>query len=167
MPQKNTLVLVDGQEAPKELYAQNIIRNNVLWSIGAGAVPVPIFDLAAITVVQIKMIYELSRLYEVPFNRSLVANLIASLVGSAGSVIPGGIIALGFIKLVPVVGMVGGLASIPTAAAAATYAVGQTFLMHFESGGTLLTFEPEKVKEFYAEQLAEGKKVAKNASKKS
>jgi len=34
------------------------------------------------------------------------------------------------------------------------------FVQHFESGGTLLDFDPKKMREYFASKLAEGKEVA-------
>jgi len=46
---------------------------------------------------------------------------------------------------------------LPAVAGASTYAVGQVFIQHFESGGTFLDFDPEKVKGYFAEQFEKGK----------
>jgi lipoate-protein ligase A len=43
---------------------------------------------------------------------------------------------------------------------AATYAIGRVFIQHFESGGTFLDFNPEKVREYFKEQFERGKGVA-------
>ena len=40
------------------------------------------------------------------------------------------------------------------AGAASTWAVGQVFTQHFETGGTFLTFDPERMKAHYAELLS-------------
>lgn len=42
---------------------------------------------------------------------------------------------------------------------AITYAIGQVFIQHFESGGTFLDFDPKKVKEYFMEQFEEGNKT--------
>src|SRR5262249_52323614 len=63
-------------------------------------------------------------------------------------------------KMIPFVGpLVGGL-SMPLFSGAATYAIGQVFIQHFETGGTLLDFEPEKVREHFRREFAEGQGVA-------
>jgi len=41
----------------------------------------------------------------------------------------------------------------PIVAGAATYAIGKVFVRHFASGGTFLTFNPEKVKDYYLPDL--------------
>jgi len=50
----------------------------------------------------------------------------------------------------------------PITAGAVTYAVGKVFHQHFASGGTFLSFDPDKVRDYYAEMLREGKTVAAN-----
>ena len=41
-------------------------------------------------------------------------------------------------------------------AGASTYAVGKVFTEHFASGGTFLTFDPEKVRKYYEQEFAQG-----------
>ena len=53
----------------------------------------------------------------------------------------------------------------PAAAGASTYAVGQVFIQHFESGGTFLDFDPDKVKAYFAEQVEKGKLVVADLRK--
>ena len=63
------------------------------------------------------------------------------------------------IKLAPLIGLASGIVSIGSVAAASTYAVGRVFVQHFASGGTLLTFDPAKVRQYYAEQFELGLKL--------
>ena len=44
---------------------------------------------------------------------------------------------------------------------ASTYAIGKVFVQHFESGGTILTFDPQRVREYYEQQFEKGKKEVK------
>jgi hypothetical protein len=49
-----------------------------------------------------------------------------------------------------------------------TYAIGRVFVQHYEMGGTLLDFDPDKTKAFFAEQFRVGKEyVAQKVSPKS
>ncbi|MCB0572184.1 MAG: DUF697 domain-containing protein, partial [Phaeodactylibacter sp.] len=51
-------------ESPdKSLRAQEIVKNHVLISMGAGLVPIPILDIAAVTAVQLDMVKNLAQLY--------------------------------------------------------------------------------------------------------
>jgi len=45
---------------------------------------------------------------------------------------------------------------LPGMAAAATYAMGRVFVMHFESGGTFLDLDPAKAEAHFREVLAKG-----------
>jgi uncharacterized protein (DUF697 family) len=59
-----------------------------------------------------------------------------------------GLLATG-VKFLPVIGTTVGLLTMPGLSVAATYAVGKVFIAHFEAGGTLLDFDPEKVREHF------------------
>jgi len=141
--------------------AEKIIRDNVAWACAAGLIPVPLFDIAAITAAQLKLVRELSELYQVPFQDHLGRNVVASLVGSIGSAAIGRGIFCSVLKAVPVIGTIGGLISVPIVAGAATYALGKVFVNHFESGGTLLDFKPEPVRDFFEVKFREGQQVAR------
>jgi uncharacterized protein (DUF697 family) len=138
--------------------AQDIVRKNTYWAAGVGLIPIPIVDLAGVTVVQLKMLNELCKLYEVPFLEEKGKNLISALIGgvtASGLAAPVGSV----VKMVPLIGSVLGAVTMPTLSGAATFAVGKVFIQHFECGGTLLTFDPEKVRAYFEKELQEGKKV--------
>lgn len=137
-----------------------IIRNWTYAAAGAGLIPVPIVDLAAVAVIQLKMVADLSKHYDVEFYKnqgkiaigaltgSVVSRQLAPLVGSA-------------LKLIPVVGQFGGIVAMSVAAGASTYAVGRVFDMHFASGGTLLNFDAAKMKSVFTREYEKGKAVAR------
>jgi uncharacterized protein (DUF697 family) len=139
----------------KESQARSIVTRYMWWSMGAGLIPFPFWDLAAITAVQLKMLSDLAKNYDVPFSRDRGKAIISSLLGS---VVPG---VLGStVKVLPVVGsMVGGIA-VPIFAGASTYGIGKVFIQHFESGGTFLDLEPAKVRAFFKEQFEKGQGIA-------
>ena len=146
-------------EREKLVNAKNKINTYVFWSLGAGLIPVPIVDLIALSGIQVKMISELSKLYGLPFSKNIVKSLIGALLGSSLPVqvsLP----LSSLLKTIPVIGQTTGAVTMPVMGGASTYAVGKVFLQHFASGGTFLDFNPEKVRDFYAEQFKEGQKVA-------
>jgi uncharacterized protein (DUF697 family) len=148
-------------EAPnKEAEADKIIRQNVLWAAGGGVIPIPMVDMIAITVVEVKMLKELSALYEIPFKEDQVKNLVVSLLAGLGAPTLGAALTVSLVKVVPIVGYLSALVAIPGLAAAFTYAVGKVFVQHFASGGTFLDFDPKKVREHFAREFEEGKVVA-------
>jgi uncharacterized protein (DUF697 family) len=149
------------QETPtKEDAAEKIIRQNVLWAAGGGVIPIPVVDMIAITVVDIKMLKELSALYEVPFKEDQVKNIVASLLAGLGAPTLGMALTVSLVKAIPVIGVMSAFVAIPGLAAAFTYAVGKVFVQHFASGGTFLDFDPKKVREHFAREFEEGKIVA-------
>ena len=139
--------------------ANNIIKNHVIAVMGASLVPIPLFDLVALTGVQLKMLHSLSRLYGVPFSKDLGKSVIASLLGG---IMPtsAAITLASFAKTVPGLGTATGMISVSVLGGATTYAIGSVFMQHFEAGGTLLDFEPKKMRDYFSQKLEEGKEVA-------
>jgi uncharacterized protein (DUF697 family) len=126
-----------------EVTPEELIRNYILLSVGAGILP-PIVDLGALTGIQLRMLYKLSEMFGVQFSEHRVRYLVTALVGGAGS----GLLATGpvasLLKIVPIVGQLSGVLAMPVVGAASTYAVGHLFLEHFRSGGTFETLDLEK-----------------------
>ncbi len=130
--------------------AYRIIRFRTLLTAGAGFIPFPLLDAAGILSIQLWMIRDLARLYEVPFKKHIAKSLVGALVGSLGPVI-------GAVKLVPGPGTLIGGGVLAASAAATTYALGRIFAHHFSQGETLLNFDPVKSKEFFQHLYEEGK----------
>ena len=139
--------------------ANNIIRNHVIGVMGATLVPIPLFDLVALTGVQVKMLHSLAKLYDVPFSKNLGKSLIVSLLGGVMPTSAAMTLA-SLAKAVPGLGTATGMISVSVFGGATTYAIGSVFMQHFESGGTLLDFDPKKMREYFAGKLEEGKEVA-------
>lgn len=155
-----------ADKLPKFEQAKSIIKRNVLWSLGAGLLPTPLLDMAGITAVQCKMIKELSDLYNIEFKDTVVRSTIASLLAGMGSTAIGMRLGASLAKIIPVVGTAIGSVAVPATGGATTYAVGRVFVMHFETGGTLLDFDPAKMKGYFAELYSEGKQVVKDLKTK-
>lgn len=152
------------EEATAEIDLDKVIRNHVWASIGVGLVPLPMVDMVALTGIQLNMVRKIAKAYGVSFMKDKVKNTVGTL---AGSVLPstlGPSLASSISKSVPIVGQTVGALTMPIVAGASTYAVGKVFVQHFASGGTFLTFDPEKVKDYYAEMFEEGKKTAEEVA---
>jgi uncharacterized protein (DUF697 family) len=139
--------------------AQAIIRRNVFWALGAGVVPVPVVDVMAVMAVQVKMLKEFSDLYGRTFSEGLAKKLVISLFSSAGIVGIGGLIAGSLVKVVPVLGSTLGVVTVPIIAGASAYATGNIFMMHLESGGTLLDFNPVAMRSHFKREFEKSKAV--------
>ena len=140
--------------------AEGVVNRNVLWGIGAGVLPLPLIDVVAAAIVQIKMIKELSGLYGVPFREDLAKKLVASLVASVLGVGLGAGVAMSLGKFVPFLGTALGVVALPVVNGALTYATGRVFILHFESGGTLLDFDVAAMRAYFKAEFEAGKKVA-------
>jgi uncharacterized protein (DUF697 family) len=136
--------------------ANAIVNRNVLWALSLGLVPVPLFDLIAQFAVQLKLLRELAQLYGVKFSEDLAKKLLSSLLSSASGVSLGMLATMSIGKLVPLFGTV----SMSIVNGAMTYATGRVFTMHFESGGTLLDFDPRKMRAHFEAEFERGKRQA-------
>ncbi|MBD3267159.1 DUF697 domain-containing protein [bacterium] len=145
--------------------AHSIVRKNMYWAMGIGVIPIPIVDIFGVAGFQIKAIKELSDLYEIRFNRHLVKNILASLLGGLSTPFLAGGLFWSVTKIIPGLGSAAGVISTPIMAGAVTYALGKVFIQHFESGGTFLNFDPEAVRDYFNTQIKEGVEVAKEAKK--
>jgi uncharacterized membrane protein HdeD (DUF308 family)/uncharacterized protein (DUF697 family) len=119
----------------------------------AGIIPLPFVDLAAVGGLQLQMLRRLSQIYGVPFAENRGKAVIVSL---AGSLIPAtsAVGTFSMVKSVPAGGAIVGALVTPALFAGATYAIGLAFIHHFDSGGTLLNFNPTDYREFIKTQFA-------------
>jgi uncharacterized protein (DUF697 family) len=144
----------------KEQEALKTTKKYMWLSMGAGLIPVPGVDWAALSGVQLKMIAAISKTYGVPFQENWGKATITSL---AGFIVPHAT-ACGWIastvKLIPVVGVLAGAPAMALLAGGYTWALGNVFIQHFASGGTFLNLDPEKVKEYFQAQFEQGRKMA-------
>lgn len=141
--------------------AQSVIKNHMMWSMGAGLIPIPMADFLAVSAIQLDMIKQLSKIYEVDFKMTEGKALITSLTGS-------GLARLGAraVKFIPGVGSVIGGVTMAVLSGASTYALGEVFKKHFDTGGTFLDFDPERLKKYYNDKFEKGKQVAEEMRKK-
>jgi len=66
--------------------ADLIVKKYMNWSFVGGLIPIPLVDLAAVSGIQVKMLYDLAKLYDVQFKTQAAQSAVASLLGS---VVPG------------------------------------------------------------------------------
>lgn len=147
----------ENPDLPKHEQAQSIVNKYMLWSLGAGVLPFPLIDYAAVLGVHLQMVRKLAEFYNIDFSKQRAKTIIGTLLSSSSAVaIKNGLIG-GLLKAIPVAGQILGATSMSIFSAATAYALGQVFIQHFETGGTLLDFNPEKVRTYFAEQFEEGK----------
>lgn len=141
--------------------SNEIIQSHVLWAMGAGAVPLPFLDIAAVTAVQLDMLKQLSRVYGIDYQESSGKNLISAIAGGTLARIGSS-----FVKSIPGVGAILGGVSMVILSGASTYGMGQVFVNHFESGGNLFDFDLSKARKVYEEEFEKGKDFASDLQTK-
>lgn len=147
--------------------AEAIVNKYVKIAAGAGLVPVPIWDIAAVFGSHLALVKDLAEVYGASFSEGRAKSIVSSLVGGVGAPVLGHSVVGSLVKAIPGVGTIGGVAAVPALAAASAYATGKVFTAHFEAGGSLASFDPDALGDFYREKFHEGKEATKNAFKKA
>jgi uncharacterized protein (DUF697 family) len=136
-------------------HADTIIRNHVIWSMGAGLIPVLIADIFAVSALQLDMIRQLCKVYGLDFSETQGKAIVTSLTSSTLARVTAGSV----IKLIPGFGSLLGGVTVSAFAGASTYALGEVFKRHFQTGGTILDFDPARLRKLYKEKFEKGKKI--------
>ena len=145
--QETKAPLVGSPEArERQQRAEDIVRRHSLWALGTGAIVIPMLDSAVAAAVQLKMLKSLSDLYGVKFSEDLAKKVVSSLVMGVGAVL--------------------GALSAPLMASAFAHALGRVYLIHLESGGTLLDFDPKAMQERFQDEFEKSKQQAAQWLKK-
>jgi uncharacterized protein (DUF697 family) len=149
-------------ELPRDQRAMAAVKKYALWSAGAGVLPLPVVDMAALVAVQLRMLSKMAQVYEVPFMENGVKSIVTTLLGTIVSTSVGA--SLGsMMKAIPFVGPLLGIAAVPSMYSAATYAIGRVFISHFEAGGTFLDFDPEKTRAYFLAEFEKAKQQPDSA----
>lgn len=152
------------KESPADPQALAIVKTWSQWAALGGTVPAPIVDVALISGAQIKMLQLLCKHYGIPFEKKLTFTLVSSLLGGSTSTWLAQTITRTSLKSVPLVGTVLSLTAQPAIAFATTYAIGLTFVEHFESKGALLNFSADKMSGAFSRFYQAGRNLFKKIS---
>lgn len=152
---------MSSNKSDRSKHADTVVRNHVVFSMGAGFIPIPVADIFAVSASQLDMIRQLCKVYEIDFQETQGKAVVSALTSSTLARIGAGSLA----KAIPIVGsFVGGVTN-SVLAGASTYALGEVFKRHFEKGGTILDFDVDRLKKVYQEKFEKGKEVAKEMKK--
>ncbi|MBK8506419.1 MAG: DUF697 domain-containing protein [Saprospiraceae bacterium] len=144
----------------KRELAQEIVKSHVVYSLGAGLVPIPLLDIAAVSVVQLDMLKQLAKVYGQDFKESAGKGWISAITGSTMARMGASLV-----KAIPGIGSILGGITMSVLSGASTYAIGQVFIWHFSTGGNFMDFNFDKAREIYEREFEEGKRVAKDMDK--
>lgn len=136
--------------------AESIVRQHMQRALAVGLVPIPLVDVTALAALQLRLLKDLAALYEVDFSTQRGKAAIAALVGGASSTLASVGVRRLASRLIGLPLLLASVTSTAVFARASTFAIGRVFTQHFDSGGTFLTFDPERVRKFYAQALAQG-----------
>jgi uncharacterized protein (DUF697 family) len=135
-----------GHEAAlRHAQARTIVEKHVTYSAAGGLIPIPIADVAGVTAIIVHMAGSLARHYKIPPDRNRTRALVLGLIGAMAPVGLGALTSSSLLRFIPGANLVG-MAVTSIAAAACTRSIGFIFIEHFESGGTLLDFDPDSYK---------------------
>lgn len=131
--------------------ADKAIRNYTIAATGSGIIPIPVVSATAITGIQVMLIKELCRLYNIPFTKKRMNVIINSVIGSMVT----RLLALATVAIpgvsAPMKGLSGGaIAGIYTAT------VGEFYKVHFQNGGTLKDASIGDLSKYFLEEYQRG-----------
>jgi uncharacterized protein (DUF697 family) len=114
---------------------------------GVGLLPTFVLNFAAVLAVQITMVSKIAKIFRVSNDKERIRRSILTLLGSVLTSSVGHGIGLAAASIPAVLaGTVLSFVLAPALAYSLTSALGRVFVMHFQSGGTLLTFDPRLVR---------------------
>jgi uncharacterized protein (DUF697 family) len=160
-PNENPTPNENGQEESSAILCHKIIQDSVIWSMGAGLIPLPLLDVAAVSAIQMDMVRKICNVYGQNFSEMHAKAWVSALGGSVSSRL-----AAEGAKLIPGVGQILGGIAMSALSGASTYGIGKVFYKHFEGGGSLMNFDPEKFRTYFVEQLKAGKEYVTKLRKK-
>ena len=168
-PDSNESIQQDRAEAfetkdYRNLLAKQTVKTWSSWAAAAGLVPMPALDLAAIAAVQVKMVYELCKIYDVSYKEEWVQSVVTGVATSSVIVLLSGQVSGAVLRFIPYVGPILSTLIQPTLAFASTYALGQVFIKQFESGQSLGSITVESVRDSYNKQFEKAKQLFKKKS---
>ena len=134
--------------------SMRIVKKHARIAAAVGLVPGGLLNFAILLPVQVVMVWRIARAFGQSVGKEQVRGVLLSLFGS---LIPAGIGHGAGIAIASLPAMVAGtvvyFVATPILAYALTRAVGNVFIMHFESGGTLLTFDPKSFTEYFVNEF--------------
>ena len=137
-------VSVKAEETKTRLSAHKIVARWSRWSLAG---------------VQVKMIYELCKTYEVDFEHKAAVAIASGVAGGAAVQTLAGVIAKQMLRFAPGVGQIFMFAVEPLMSYVTTQAIGLAFISHFEDDGRMHDFNPEKIKQYMAAQIEKRKQM--------
>lgn len=135
-----------------EASAMQIVYRYMAVSAGAALIPVPGVDTAILAGVHVALIKRLCDHYSVDFSEHTARNVLIAIVGSIVPGTIGSFVGRKFLRVLPSTARVFGWALMSASSAAFSYGIGRLFIYHFESGGTLISFDARTLHKVFSRQ---------------
>jgi uncharacterized protein (DUF697 family) len=150
--------LKPGSDNARRREAFRMVKMHTAWSVPGGMLPIPFSDVVIVTSLQLRMLARIARLYSVSFSREkgrlVIGALLLGLPQGLSNAILAAMLAARSISVLAVgPGTIAGSLALGSLGATVTFALGQVFIEHFESGGTLLDFDAEIAGPMLAEKV--------------
>jgi len=134
--------------------SMRIVKVHSRIAAAVGLLPGGLLNFVAVLAVQAPMVWRIARAFGQNVSKEQIRGVLLSLFTS---IIPGLVgqgtgLAIASLPAV-IAGTVVYFVATPILAYALTRAVGNVFIMHFESGGTLLTFDPKAFTEYFVSEF--------------
>ena len=131
-----------------------------------GAVPIPFSDAALLIPDQITMLAGITAIFGLPIEKGMIAAIVSSTLGTAGTTILGKTVVANLLKFIPGVGSVAGGAISGSTAAALTAALGEAYISimlmvckgEFGLDDLATDAGKQKINQIFIEKLKLGKK---------
>lgn len=140
---------VETVVVPESAKVEKAIRDSVYASMGIGIVPLPLFNVAAVTGSNLNLARKLSDLYGVEFKEGVAKKIIIAMTGASAGVLASPIVETALIGL-PLIGLPLAIGTKPILNGTATYAIGRMFVTHFERGGSFIGANVDAMKEDFS-----------------
>lgn len=114
--------------AEKKKRAQKIVLAAAAAAAGEGAAPIPFADCIVLIPTQIAMIANITAIFGLPVNKSVITAIVSSTVGSGGATVLGKTVVANLAKLIPGAGTVVGGAISAGTAGLITVALGEAYI---------------------------------------
>jgi uncharacterized protein (DUF697 family) len=143
-----------GAKTAQRAGAMRIVHRYVAASAIAGLNPVPVLDVTVLGGIHVSLIRDLTNHYGAAFSDHAARNI---LIAIAATIIPGAIgtiLGRKALRAIPFLVPGAGLVTMSAFSAAVSYGLGRIFINHFESGGTLDSFDLENLHRIFSWKTA-------------
>ena len=100
--------LSEETKQERRLEAKITVDKHILWSMGAGSIPIPVVDMIGVSAIQLDMLKQICKIYDVDYADNKGKSLVSAIAGGALARL--GASAL---KAIPVIGtVIGGISMV-------------------------------------------------------